>query len=380
MSEKDRLDYSETIDGFIEQTNEDLEELTNQKNFSTLKTGFEQIKQALYDFGYKLSGKQKPEEALKVNYAEKIASGELSSESLINTLLKMDDEYRKNVIGVEILKPTVQPEITLERKEYDPKTEAELLLEAESALKPSYEENVNDATLSYQSALEKSAEQLIETGTEEAYERYGANETYLENLSEHQEDMILRGLVNSTVNSEGVKEIERANAIKVERIDKEYDERYRKLEAERRLRESEYENAVASYDLNYALDLQTKLQKLKTEEEKRLEEINEYNLNQAKLEAKYKEDALKQNIELRAERERALYDALKKEREDERQNGVSPQKKAEYASRVERAKSFYRNYNVDAVKAMIENERGELAVLLGDAGLLELYKWNVSRG
>ncbi len=380
MSEKDRLGYTETLEGFIEQTNADLEELTKQKNFSTLKEGFEQIKQALYDFGYKISGKQKPEEVVNVNYADKIASGELSSEGLINTLLKMDDEYRKNVTGVEIIKPTVQPEIQLERKEYRAKTDDELLLEAENSLKPSYDESVNEANLSYEKALEKSAEKLIETGEEEAYERYSTAKAYRENLSEHQEDMILRGLVNSTINSEGLKNIEQQNAFKVTLIDKEYDARYRKLEAERKLQETEYENAIAGFDLNYALELQTKLQKLRLEEEKRLEEINEYNLNQAKLEAKYKEDAFKQNIALRAEMEEALYEAMKKEREDEKINGVSPQKQAEYASRIESAKSFYRNYNVDEVKAMIESKSEELAILLSDAGLRELYQWNVNRG
>ena len=145
------------------------------------------------------------------------------------------------------------------------------------------------------------------------------------------------------------------------------------------LAEREYANAVKEYDLEYAADLQEKLNKLKLNEEKRMEEINAYNAKLAERQEKYNSERLEILSNLRLERQKALFEEMKREQAEEAELGVSPEKAQEYARRKNMAISFYNNFTKEEAYVLLADASEKLKSLLGEDEFLRLLQWNNQR-
>lgn len=363
-----------------EDKTKEINERIDQKNYKEENGAFSKLKTALKDFGYLVGskGNTKVDKANAKPITTERAKG-ADSTALINTLVEMDNDFRKNETGVDISAPNIPSSLNLTQKEYDKKSVSDLKKEAESELLPAYESKVNALEESYQKEmndlLEK--EQTLEATTQEEKEKL--EESYLENAQNHRDKMIFQGLVHSTINSSGIDNLKAIKDNVGREIDSQYDRKLNAIKNSRAECEVEFQNKMEVYDLNYCADLQEKISKLKDKEIKRLEEINEYNLEVREREREYQEARQQTLVNLRSEREKALFDEMARDAENEKVNGVSEAKRLEYKKRGEMARAFYQNFSVEDATALIEESLKELTLLLGTDELFELLEWNARR-
>lgn len=344
-----------------------------------LDFAYETLQKVLWEYGYRLSGKEVPEVAYNQELADKVGEEGFRNDALINTLLEMDNEYRAETTGVNLESPTLPSTLGLTPKEYVEKTEEELLKEAESSLLPALTKNKEKEKSKLESTtttLNRKEEDLTRDYLEDENSLASGKEKA---QNAHLNDMIFSGLYHSSINEEGAEKIDASYALAGAYLKAEYDVKYERIKADLALAEKEYETALNNYDLEYAADLQEKLGKLKVSEEKRKEEINAYNKKIAEQEMKYKEERLETLKELRAERQEALFAEMEKEQEAESKYGISPEKAEEYAKRKELATSFYRNFTREEALVLMLDAQEELVNLLGKREYAALIEWNNAR-
>ena len=300
---------------------------------------------------------------------------------LIDRLIEMEADYRAKQTGVEFPDPeeSVPPSLNEKPIEYVGKSEEEIAAEAETALLPDYEKNVNKATEKYDSETDTLENLRAELEAKESADRASTKTAADEARKEYTGDMILQGLVNSTIMSYGNELINRAEAEAYSNYDKEYDLKYNEIRDKLAEAEAVYENALREYDLTYAADLEAKISKLKAEEESRLKEINEYNRKLAEREAAYQRERATMLQEMQKERSEAILETAAKEAEYEKENGISAEKQAEYARRTDAAKEFYSAYDKNQAHYMLLMSSDELITLLGSRNYMLLLNWNLTR-
>ena len=343
----------------------------------------DKIKKAFRDFGYKLSGAESDagSDADGAGNADADSSYYADRTELIDRLIEMEADYRAKQTGVEFPDPeeSVPPSLNEKPIEYVGKSEEEIAAEAETALLPDYEKNVNKATEKYDSETDTLENLRAELEAKESADRASTKTAADEARKEYTGDMILQGLVNSTIMSYGNELINRAEAEAYSNYDKEYDLKYNEIRDKLAEAEAVYENALREYDLAYAADLEAKISKLKAEEESRLKEINEYNRKLAEREAAYQRERATMLQEMQKERSEAILETAAKEAEYEKENGISAEKQAEYARRTDAAKEFYSAYDKNQAHYMLLMSSDELITLLGSRNYMLLLNWNLTR-
>ena len=300
-----------------------------------------------------------------------------SSRELIEALTELDAKYRAEKLNVDYHDVGDIPEsLDLQPVEYKPKTSEEIAETVRTELDAKYAGEREEAESRYD---EKTGSAEISRAETEADEAEAIRELGLAASAEAAaltENMVLQGLVNSTIFDMGAESIRKKTAEELETITAEYDLKYRKIDSELKQAETEYRNALSAFELRYAAELMEGVMKLRGEEEKRLQEINDYNAEIKEREAEYQKDRQELLTDLYLQRNEAILEAAKAENEFERENGVSTEKAAEYQRRLALAKEFYSRYSPDEVGRMIEESRDYLALLLGTDKFNELGYWN----
>lgn len=343
----------------------------------------EKIKKAFRDLGYKLSGYE-PDEGYSTDYGLNDAQNSAyisERNALIDKLREMEAEYQEQKTGAMFPDPeeTIPESLGETPIDYVGKTNEEIASEAENSLRPDYEKKVNDATEKYLTTTDTLENKRAKLEAEEAEEKSAIEVSTAEAHREYTGDMIMQGLVNSSIMSYGNKLIERAGAEAVAYYDKAYDLKYNEIHDKLTEAETVYNNAIREYDLGYAADLEAKIAKLKSEEEARIKEINEYNRKLQEREAEYQQKRAKLLEEMQSERAEAIMNSAMKELEFERTYGVSAEKQAEYDKRAETAKEFYNGYGKQQAHFMLLLSADELIPLLGTQNYFALVNWNLMR-
>ncbi len=344
-----------------------------------LDYAYDTLQKVLWEFGYRLSGKEVPEVPFNQELANKVGEEGFRNDALINTLIEMDNEYRAEKTGVNLEAPTLPSTLGLEKKEYVEKTEEEMLKEAENSLLPELikdKENAKEKLDKTTTSLTRKEEDL---SLDFADDKTALDSAYKRAQNEYLNDMIFSGLYHSSIKEDGEKKLGEGYARESANMKAEYDLKYERIKADLSLAEKEYETAIKNFDLEYAADLQEKLGKLKVSEEKRKEEINNYNQKIAEQEKKYKEERLETLKELRAERQEALFEEMEREQEIESKYGVPPEKAEEYARRKGLATSFYKNFTKEEALVLMLDAKEELVNLLGKREYASLIEWNNAR-
>ena len=120
------------------------------KTIKAIKEEFDKLNSAMKDFGYSLAGMEKPTTEKSENPR---VTDSTSSDALINSLLEMDNDYRKSQTGVDLSVPTIPNSLGLTEREYTARTDEELRKQAEAELLPELTEDKNQATEKLQSTL-----------------------------------------------------------------------------------------------------------------------------------------------------------------------------------------------------------------------------------
>lgn len=300
-----------------------------------------------------------------------------ASRELIEELKTLEELYRYEQAGIEPAGGVALPETLGEKPlEYTPMTDAEISDAARKELNAKYEELENAAAEKYGEAKSEIKDEIAKNQLKEQTELGSLAEKAESEQKSLTENMVVQGLVNSTIFDIGSESIRKKYSTEHEKISAEYDLKYNSLHNELAARQIEYENALAEYNLSYAAELYSEVKRLHAEEEKRLKEINEYNLNLAKREEEYRVKRQQLLEDMYLSRSEAILSAAKAEQEYERQYGVSYEKQTEYVRRYETAKNFYSRYDADQAGAMMEESEGYLRLLLGDEQFTALMRWN----
>lgn len=340
---------------------------------------FNNLKQKATSFLDKLKNSLSGQSARESGSAPKTETA--SSAALIGALKEMEDAYNKRTNPLyEVDTSSIPDTLGQTYKTYTEKTPSEIAAEAETSLKPGYESKADTLVEKTAAKLNMLDENKSATAIKEASERYSL-ESALEELSlDHRDTMIKQGLVNSSINKEGAREIEEYGEAVFEIIDLQYDLKYAEIENSVKETKLNYENALKEYKLNYAADLQEKIGALTSEQQKRVAEINAYNKKIADQEAAYQQKRAKLLI--------TLEESLKKAREEkaaadaayEAEHGMSAEKRNELDSRYQVAESFYSQYGAADAYKMIVADRDTLVPLLGTENYLLLLRKQFSGG
>lgn len=300
-----------------------------------------------------------------------------SSRELIDALTELDAKYRAEKMGLDYAPITNIPDsLGLEKIGYDQKDLTELTDEVAVELDAKYAGDREKSERDYIKDVRDIESEVDKTRLKESEEINKLTESAAAEARSLTEDMVLQGLVNSTVYDLGAEGIVKKSAEEFQKLSAEYDVKYQKLDAELKERESEYREALEAFDLKYAAELKAGVQKLKLEEEKRLKEINDYNASVTERENAYRAERQQLLNDLYVARTEAIMEAARAEREEELQTGVSEEKRAEYRRRFELAKAFYSRFTPEETGKMLEESRLYLGVLLGDDMFNELGRWN----
>lgn len=210
------------------------------------------------------------------------------SSELVKKLKELEESYLLSLTGDnKTLEEVVPNSLGLEKKEYKAKTDEEIKSIAEQELSPEYEEKKNKLLKDKETKINKLETQIEELGTELEENKLSVHDKQEELKDSHISDMIMNGLTNSTIKDEGIKDIEEYTLNSLKKINENYDKKVSDIKAKITSYELEYGDALLNYDVKYASNLEKKIASLKKEEEKRLKEISDYNIDVYEREEKY---------------------------------------------------------------------------------------------
>jgi hypothetical protein len=288
-----------------------------------------------------------------------------ASQVLIDKLKSMDSAYRsKNALPLADFS-SVPDNLGLTPKTYTEPTEEELLEKAKIAVEPEYKSKKEKLIESTQNSMDK-----LETETAKLQSDYLKNAEKL-NLKEleqeesHKNNMILQGLVHSSVNEtvkndyESVFNEQKAAALL------EFEQKNADLENRMTKTQLSFEQALMQYDLQYAADLDAKLASLRFEQEKLKEQINAYNKKIAEQELKYQKERSETLAEMEKERteKQAQIDADTAEYESK--YGYSGEKAEEMERRYQLAYNTYSQMDKADALRLISMQSEALKETLG---------------
>ena len=274
---------------------------------------------------------------------------------LLDTLKQMDSEYKDNKGIVKPDYDSLYPAtLGLVKKTYNPKSEEEIIAQAEDELTPDYESKVRkkESETEYKVDSLKDKEEGYLKDKEEAV--MNEQTEYIDSLNSLTNGLIKKGMTQSSIKGEGEKAIEAAAANDINKISEEYAIKLNSLNKEIDYLNTEKENALSDYEISYAASLEKRITALKREIESELVKVNNYNEKIDKKEAAYQTQRQKLINE-------AEYDRLLKQEELETAArdfgatyGYSDQVNAEYYSRYKAALEFYSSLPKDVAKKMAE--------------------------
>lgn len=219
------------------------------------------------------------------------------------------------------MKPSL-PKTTLEEKKYDAPSDDTLKKTAESEL-ADYKRN-NENSLKQKSAAEKEElnskrdtyEQARDRAGEELEKSYEAATRALDN------DVVRRGLARSSIAAVERGALEREFLGKNAEIIREYTNNIAKLETDIAAVNKKLQEALNDFNLTYASKLTARLNELKTEREKKMQEVIEYNNEIKRKQADLDNDRLLTESKLYSE-------ALAQEKQEKSLDGVPADRKDE---------------------------------------------------
>lgn len=218
-------------------------------------------------------------------------------ENILNKLKEIDNKYS---IATS---PTVSDDDPVfEKKTYNPPTDEEIEKLAKESLEEYKNTSLNKIESNFNDKNSKITEKQNELNFEKQEDILDVGAKY-ETLNRNATNAsIKRGLANSSIYEEAIKEIEDSKNAELKRVEKEYGVSISKLESERSILEAQKESALASFDISYAVKLNDEINSINTEINKKKDEVLKYNnqIEKQAAEFKLKKEAelAKQNQEL----------------------------------------------------------------------------------
>ena len=189
----------------------------------------------------------------------------------------------------------------LEKIDVPTKTDDELESLAKSSLDKKYGTKKDNTNNSFEKEIEKIFSSKEELKNNASKKQEEISSIYNKSIKETEEQMLRRGLARSSIVIGELSSLEAGKANELASILNNLEENLTKAEENIANLEKEKEEALSSLDIEYALDLEKELEKVKSDYNKTRNEAISFNNNIEKLEAEYKLKLDKQKLEKQKE-------------------------------------------------------------------------------
>lgn len=185
-------------------------------------------------------------------------------------------------------------ELNLSTIEVPNKTDDDLISEAKNSLEQKYSNKKDTTNQNFEKQIEKIllANEAYKKSTED--KRKEINNIYDSSIKETENQALKRGLARSSIIIGQISNLEENKAKELVDILNELDKNLTENETEIANLEKEKDNALTSLDIEYAIELDEKIQALNDKYNKAKQDAIEFNNNVSKLQAEYKLNLEKQ--------------------------------------------------------------------------------------
>lgn len=224
----------------------------------------------------------------KSNSKEEEHNNEISSIDIIEELKKIENNYLQNDYI------DAPDQLELSTIEVPNKTEEDLISSAKQSLESKYSKLKTTTNENFEKQIEKilASNNKYNKSAEEKSE--AINKIYSDSINETENQALKRGLARSSIIIGELSNLEASKANELSSILKELDNNLTNNEKEIANLEKEKDLALSNLDIEYAIELDEKINDLTEDYNKAKQDAIEFNNNVHKLQAEYKLDLEKQ--------------------------------------------------------------------------------------
>ena len=209
-------------------------------------------------------------------------------------------------------------ELNLEKMEFEKPTEEEVKQKAENSLSNYKNESLNSITDNYSQksdSIDKSIQKVKEQGEGEKNEIYSLYQNAKQNAKD---DAIKRGLARSSIIVNTLSNYENGMIDELNQKTNEITSKISEYENEKNTLEEEKQNALSSFNIEYAIKVQEKINDINEQIKAQEQEVLKYNNEITQLQAKWEKQQADDNFDktttladLMGEHGTAVFDVLK---------------------------------------------------------------------
>ena len=223
----------------------------------------------------------------RISVSESDLLGNLQSATAKNQLFEKIREIEQKYQSGRQFDDLYPESLGLEKIEFTPKTEEEMIAQSSSALDREYEQKLKDLQSEYEQKRKNA-----ETGKQQEYD---SSQARMEELSARygdakkslEDNALKRGLARSSVVMNELGALERERNAAAEEIASQRDSAVRDWDRTIAALQTAYEQAQADQKNDYAQDLKDAVDALRQEQQKQASEVRQYNNAVAEKEAEY---------------------------------------------------------------------------------------------
>lgn len=242
-------------------------------------------------------------------------------EGVISKLKEVDEKY--SFKSANITKPEI------EKKEFVPVSDEEIFEKAENNLKEYKQNNLEKIEDKFSSKFASVEDEALKALTKNEEKQNDLEEKYETYTQKAINSNIKKGLADSSIFDEVLKQIEDTKQAEISKINSEFQKNIEKLESEKSILQSQKDSALSSFDISYALKLENEINSINSAIAKEQNEILKYN---TKLEKEAEAEVQKRQKEI-ANQNKQLQDLISK-------NGQTEVNKMKYKEKFNIVESY----------------------------------------
>lgn len=299
----------------------------------------------------------KSDDQLEEEKRKKIDEALNQENAVVDKLKELEKQYNDSLpkeeeVDLDSLFPK---ESGLKEIGYTPRTDDDIVKEAQGRIDLSKKQAVNNLDDKYQSAIDALAENKKAAG-ETLKQSYENLDKLYKQLRENANDNLLkRGIARSSIAAGSMDALDASHLKSASDAESAYSKAVANINDSIAKLERDKDTALGELDLKYAVELEDKINELKAERDKTVEKYEKYNNEIRQKNEAYEENRQKKISDYLKQAEKNKLEKEKQQREYESQYGYSGDKLKNYSERYQVAYDFYSSLSpdiaADALKA-----------------------------
>lgn len=299
----------------------------------------------------------KTDQQLEEERQKKINEALNKENSVVDKLKELEKQYDDSLPKEEEpdLDSLFPKESGLKEIEYTPRTDDDIVKEAQGRIDLSKKQAVNNLDDKYQSAIDALAENKKAAGEtlKQSYENL--DKLYKQLREDANDNLLKRGIARSSIATGSMDALDASHLKSASDAGNAYSKAVADINDSIAKLERDKDSALSELDLKYAVELEEKINRLKDERDKTVEKYEKYNNEIRQKNEAYEENRQKKISDYLKKSEKDKFEKEKQQREYESQYGYSGDKLKNYSERYQVAYDFYSSLSpdiaADALKA-----------------------------